>query len=203
MENRPLSVAACLIALAAFSGVLSAAEDGPSAEQEAAWAARLDKATALQADGKARQAEAERQHAERDAACFKKFLVNSCRADARKDYIAASRVGKNLENEGRAIELQVRKEQLSDRDARRAAAAPQREAELRQREAETGAARDEAAAKEAEIRGDKDRKAEAGVRRKAAEAERQRKKQAEHDARVAEKVREAERRAAEAAQTHP
>lgn len=203
MEHRPLSVAACLILLAAFSGPSAAVEDGPSAEQQAAWAARLDKAAALQADGKARQAEADRLHGEQDAACFKKFLVNGCRADARKAHIAAARIGKNLENEGRAIELQVRKEQLSDKDARREAAAPQREAELRQREAETGAARDEAAAREEATRTDKERKAEEGVRRKAADAERQHKKQAEHDARVADKVRKAERRAAEAAQTHP
>lgn len=199
MEHRSLSVAACLIALAAFSAPSSAAEDGPSAEQQADWEARLAKAAALQADGKARQVEAERRHDEQDLACYKKFLVNSCRDDARKAYRAASRAGKNQENEGKAIELQVRKEQLSDKDARRAAAVPERETQLREREAETAAARQAAAAKEATTLSEKERKAEEGSRRKAADAERLRKKQAEHEARLAEKKQKAERRAAETA----
>jgi colicin import membrane protein len=196
-------VAACLIALSAFGFAAQAAETGPSSEQAADWEARLEKAAALQAEGKTHQAEAERIYNEADTACFKKFLVNSCRADARKIYVAASRVGKNLENEGKAIERQVKKEQLSDKDARRAAEAPQRAADLELRRDETMAARDEAAAKEAATRTDKEKKAAEGVRRKAAEAEKLRKKQAEHDARVAEKMQKAQRKADQAAETHP
>lgn len=203
MENRSLSVAACLIALSAFGFAARAAETGPSPEQEADWEARLEKSAALQADGKARQAEADRIYNEADTACFKKFLVNACRADARKTYVAASRIGKNLENEGKAIERQVKKEQLSDKDARRAAEAPQRAADLELRRDETTTARDEAAAKEAATRADKEKKAAEGVRRKAAEAEKLQKKQAEHEARVAEKMQKAQRKADQAAETHP
>ncbi|RIX48404.1 MAG: hypothetical protein D3M94_05845 [Rhodocyclales bacterium GT-UBC] len=196
-------MAACLIALAAWCGAATAGEDGPSAEQQADWAARLDKAAALQADGKARQAEAERVFAAKDAECQHSFLVNACHSAANKEYIGASRIGKNLENEGKAIERQVKKEQLSDRDARRAAAAPQRLEELRQREAETSAERDEKAARAAATLADKERKAAEGAKRKAADAERLRKKQEEHDAKVAAKKAQAERRAAQAAERHP
>lgn len=203
MENRPLSVAACLIALAAFCGAATAAEDGPSPEQQADWDARLEKAAALQADGKARQAEAERIFAAKDAECQHKFLVNACHSDANKEYVGASRIGKNLENEGKAIERQVKKEQLSDKDARRAAAAPQRAEDMKLREGETAAERSEKDAKAAATLADKEKKAAEGIKRKAADAEKLRKKQEEHEAKVAAKKAQAERRAAQAAERQP
>lgn len=192
-----------LILLLALSFSVQAAEDGPSAELQADWASRLERAAELQAEGKARQAEAERLHAEKDAACFKKFLVNSCRAEARSEFIAASRAGKNIENEGMALERLVKKEQRADSDRRHSEAAPQREAELKQREAETTAERQAIAAEEAATRADKAKKAEEGARRKAAEAERQRQKQEEHAAKVAAQKEKAARKAAETSERMP
>lgn len=198
MENRSLSVAACLISLALLGGPAWAADQGPDSEQQAAWQLRLDKAAALSAEGRARQAEASRILEEKNAACRKKFLVNACLQENQEEYSAAARQGKLLENEGRAIERQVRKEQLSDSDVRRQAAAPQREAELQERQAEVAATREAAANKEATIRADQAKKAVEGEKRKAADAEKLHRKQAAHDARVAEQMRKAAQRASEA-----
>lgn len=203
MKFRPLSVLAPLFFGLTLGISAFAAEDGASAELQAEWASRLARAAELQREGKAQQASAERLYAEKDAACFGKFLVNACRAAARSEYVAAARLGKNLENKGKSAERQVRKEQLIERDGQRRAAAPQHEADLRLREAETGAARRAAAADEAQQRADKEMKAEAGGRRKAAEAEKLRRKQAEHDARVAAGKAKAERREAEAGSRMP
>lgn len=203
MENRPLSVAAQLILGLALSFSALAADDGAGAEQQADWESRLARAAELQSEGKARQATAEQSYAEKDAACFRKFLVNACRAEAHSAYVAASRVGKNLENKGKAVERQVKKEQLIDKDNQHRAAAPQHEADLQLREADTLAARQAAEADAAAQRADKLRKAEEGSRRKAAEAEKQRKKQLEHEARQAAAQEKAERRAAQAATRMP
>lgn len=198
MEYRPLFVAARLIALLAVGASALAADSEPSAEQQADWQRRLDRAAALKAEGKARQEAADKRFAEADAACDRKFLVNACRDKARTEHLPEAREARRLENEGKALEREVKKEQLSDRDQRRAAAAPQHEADLRAREAETAAERRASAADEAATRAHKAQQAAEGSQRKAAEAERQRKKQEDHAARVARKMRDAERRAAEA-----
>lgn len=191
MENRSLSFAVGLIAVALLSPPLSAAESGASAEQQADWNLRLEKAAALTAEGEARQQEAGRLLEEKNIACRKKFLVNACLKKNDEEYMAVARQARQMSNEGKAIELQVKKEQLSDRDLRRQAEMPQREAELRERQAETAANRQATAEREAAIRADKEKKAEEGAKRKAAEAEKLRQRQAAHDARVAEKMQKA------------
>lgn len=188
MENRSLSFAVGLIALALLNAPLSAAESGVSPEQQADWDLRLEKAAALTAEGQARQQEAGRILEEKNIACRKKFLVNACLKKNDEEYTAVARQARQMTNEGKAIELQVKKEQLSDRDLRRQAEIPQREAELRERQAETAANRQATTEREATIRADKEKKAEEGAKRKAAEAEKLRQRQAAHDARVAEKM---------------
>ena len=128
-----------LIALLAISFSALADESGPTLAQQADWQARLDKAEALKADAQARQLAADQTLQEQHAACFKKFLVYSCQSDAHKAHLAAQKEARLLENEGKALERAVKKEQLSDKDQRRSEAAPQRAADLQQRQAETSA----------------------------------------------------------------
>ena len=194
MEHRPLSVAARLIALLLLSASAFAAESEPTPEQQADWQLRLDKAAAIQADAKERQDAADKVLEQKTAACFKKFLVDACREDARKEHVVASHEASRLQNEGKDMERAVKKEQREDKDRRHAEAAPERAEELAARQAETAASRQAAADKEAKTRADKAQQAEAGAKRKAAEEEQQRKKREEHDARIAAKKAEAERR---------
>lgn len=199
MENRSLSVVARLIVLFAISCSVLAADGESSPEQQADWQQRLDSAAAHQAEARSRQSEADRALERKEADCLKKFQVNACLSDARTEHRMTSREAKRLENEGKAQEREVKKEQLADQDKRRAEAAQQRAADLRVRESETAAARQAGAAEEAATRADKAAKAEEGARRKTAEAEKQRKKRADHEARVAEKMRKANRSANDAA----
>lgn len=198
MKHRPLSVTVRLIALLAFSFSALAGESGPSPEQSADWQQRLDRAAALLADGKAQRAIADKTLEERNAACFKKFLVNACQRDARRDHIIAAKEARRLETEGKAMERAVKKEQRLDKDRRAAEAVPIRETELKAREAKVGAERATAAEREMATRAEKAKKAEEGSKRQAADAEKYRKKQEAHDARVAAKMKEAARRSAEA-----
>ena len=197
MENRPLSVAAQLIALLVlgFSALATAA--GPSPVQEADWKHRLEKATALQAEGRKRLSAADKVLAKQEAECNDKFRVNDCREEARAEYRPLAREARAMDSEGKALEREVRREQLADRDKRLADEAGQREADLKAREAETAAARQAAQDKESVTRADKTRQAREGARRKAAEAEKSRAKRERHEARNAKKMRAAERRMAQ------
>ena len=199
MTIRLFSLNIWLITCLLVAGPLAAAENQAPAELQADWDKRMIQASELQREGSQRQAEAEKLYEQSQRDCQKKFLVNSCLGDARKVYTKSHNEARLLENEGKAIERQIKKEQLSDSDLRRAAQAPQREADLQVRETETSALRkvsaDEQAAQEAE----KARKAAEGSKRKAADAERLAKKQAEHEAKVTAKKEKAARRAAEEA----
>lgn len=199
MENRSLSVVAGLIALWALPLAVLAAEVVASPEQQAAWQQRQDKADALQAEGKARQAEADRLYQQESEACPKKLLVTDCLNQARKAHLVTTRQARQLELEGKNMAREVKAEQVAERQRQQAAAAPQRAAELQARQAATTAARQAAEDKAAATRADKAEKAIEGERRKAAAAEKQRRKQAEHQARVAAKMEKAERRKAKAA----
>ena len=193
--SRAIVSAACLLGIGLVSSV-AAADQGPTAAQQADWAQRLARATALQQEGAERRAAAEKRLEEQTAACFKKFLVNRCRDNARSEFSEENLSARRVQNEGKAIERQVKKEQLSARDLQAAAEMPEREAELQAREAETTAARQATAADEEAKRADKARKAEEGAQRKAEEAERLRKKQADHEAHVAQQTEKANAKAA-------
>lgn len=196
MEYRSLSLAASLI-LCLLAGGALAEESGPSPEQQADWQQRLDKSAAMLAEAREREKAADNLLKQKDKACYERIFVNSCRSDARDEHIAATREIRRLENEGKAIERQVKKEQLADKDKRRADAAPEKAAELEQRKVETAAERQAAEEKEAATLADKERKAAEGAKRKAAEAEKHRKKVEEHEAKVAAQKAKAEKRAAE------
>lgn len=192
----------CFLGLGLLSS-LAIAEGGPTAAQQADWEQRLARAAELQQQGAEGRAAAEKLLDEQTEACYKKFLVNRCRATAHDEYVEANRIARRIQNEGKAIERQVKKEQLSARDLKAAAEMPEREAELRAREAETTAARNAAAADEEATRIAKARKAEEGAKRKAEEAERLQKKQADHEARVAEQKAKADAKAAREAPPKP
>lgn len=199
MEHRPLSLAARLIVLLVVSFSVLAADSGPSPEQEADWQQRLDRGAALQAEAKERKAEADTILETKNAECRKKFLVNSCLEDAKREHVVATREASRLENQGKAMQREVKKEQLSDKDKRRAEAASERDAEMALRKSEVAAERQTAEEQAAADKAAKDKRAAEGASRKAAEAEKHRRKVEEHDARVAAKKQEAEQRAAGAA----
>lgn len=199
MEHRPLSLAARLIVLLVVSFSALAADSGPSPEQEADWQQRLDRGAALQAEAKERKAEADTILETKNAECRKKFLVNSCLEDAKREHVVATREASRLENQGKAMQREVKKEQLSDKDKRRAEAAPERDAEMALRKSEVAAERQTAEEQAAANKAAKEKKAAEGASRKAAEAEKHRRKVEEHEARVAAKKQEAEQRAAGAA----
>jgi colicin import membrane protein len=192
MENRPLSLAACLIFLALPAIAALAAEEVGSAAQRADWAQRLQKAQALTAEGQAREAAAAKVREAKDGECPKRFQVNACLGDNQDEYNRIAHQAKHLETEGQAIEREVRKEQLKAKDVRHDVESARREAELPGREAETSAARQAAQTREASMRADKEIKAEAGRQRKAADEEKLRQRQAAHAARVAEKMQKAQ-----------
>jgi colicin import membrane protein len=199
MENRSLSVVAGLIVLLALPCAALAAESGVDAELQAAWQERLDRAAAMQAESAARQAAAEKLLEEKYTVCAKKFLVNDCRNAAYKEYLKTTHETRRAENEGKALEREVKKEQVREREKQRAEEAPSRDTSLRLRQAETATARQATDEKIAASRASKAAKAAKGEQRKAADAAKYQKRQADHDARVAKKMRQAEQRAAEAA----
>ena len=198
MEKKSPALLILLLTLGLIALPVSAADTAVLAELQADWDKRQAQALVLQRDGSARLAEAEKRYDEAANACQKKFLVNDCLIEAKKLYTRSHTDAKRLENEGKAIERQIKKEQLSDRDQHRAAETPQREADLQARALETAEQRKEATDQQAAKEADQARKAEEGVRRKAADAERLAKKQAQHEANLAKHKEKAARRAAEA-----
>ena len=199
MENRSLPVAAGLIALLFMPLAALAADAGASDERQAGWPARLDRGAAMRAQSEALQAEADELLARKNTECATQFFINDCRNAAAREHLKTTREARRLENDGKALEREVKREQLSGRNKQRAEEAPRRAADLELRQAESVAGRQEAEDRIAARTAEKAAKAAEGEKRKIAEAEKQRKKQADHDARVAKKMREAEQRAAQAA----
>jgi colicin import membrane protein len=204
MENRSLSFIAALV-LAAGCTLPSAAawarsEDGakPTPEQRADWDRRLEEAKRMQEEGGARKSEAMQAFEARKKECFKKFRVTGCQEEARQQYLQAAREARHVENDGKEMERRVRKEELADKDARRLAREPDREADLRAREAETRAEREHSESSRTEKLAEKDELARAGAERRAAAEERQRRKQEAHEKKLAERMAKARQREAEA-----
>ncbi len=199
MENRSPSVVAGLIALLLLPLAALAADSGVDPEQQAAWQERLDKAAAIQAESKARQAEAEKLLEEKNTLCAKKFLVNDCRKAAHREYLKSTSENRRQESEGKAQERAVKKEQFAAREKKRAEDTLHRDASARSHQVESIQDRQATEQKIAATRAEKAVKAAEGERRKAADAAKHQKKLADHEARVAEKMRDAEQRAADAA----
>ncbi|PKO37466.1 MAG: hypothetical protein CVU33_13100 [Betaproteobacteria bacterium HGW-Betaproteobacteria-6] len=200
MENRSLPVVAGLIALLIAPFAASAADGAANADQQAAWQMRLDKASALQAEGRARQEAADKVLAGKNAECATTFFINDCRNAAAREHLETTRQSRRLENEGKAMVREVKQEQARERARLSAEEAPKRAAALELRQAESMNARRAAEERVAATQAAKAAKAAEGEKRKAAQAEKLRKKQVEHAARVARKKREAEQRAAQAAE---
>ena len=187
-----------LLFLALAGAPLGAAEQLVSKERLADWEKRQAQSALLQREGASAKADADAVFEQAEIECYKKFLVNSCLIDARRVYNQSRTAAVRLENEGKAIERQIKKEQLSERDQQRVAEGAQRAAELLDRETETTAQRQLAAEEQARLEADKAKKANEGVKRKAKDAERLAKKQAQHEARLDAAGEKAERRAAQA-----
>lgn len=200
MENRSISMVAGLILLLALPFAALAAEGAANPEQEAAWQERLDKAAAMQAESKARQAEADELLDQEYAKCATKFLINDCRNVADREHLKTTQQTRRLEIDGKALEREVKKEQAAEREKQRGEDASRHAADLELRQTETMNARHAAEEKAEATRASKAVKAAEGEKRRAAEAEKIRKKQADHDALVAKKKLEAEQRAAKAAE---
>lgn len=198
MENRSPSVVAGLI-VGLLLPLAAVADPGADAARQADWDARLGKAAALVAESKSIKDAARQTLEEKTPACSQKFLVNACRDELRRDYLKAGHEAQRLESEGKAIEREVKKEQIAEREKRKVVEAPQREADLQAREADTEAARQAAQAKIEATEADKAKKAAEGEKRKAADAERLRQKQEAHERKVAGKMREAAQRAEDGA----
>jgi len=197
MQKHPSSLTHWLILPAFLASTASLADDGAAAERQADWNHRLEQAAALKQMSADQQVAAKVLLEQNSAGCYKKFLVNSCLSDERKAYRQSYNDAARLESEGKAIERQVKKEQLNDADQRRLASARQQEDELQARATEVKAERQRIADEQAATLADKAKKAEEGAQRKAADAERLAQKRADHEARVAAKKESAARRAAE------
>lgn len=202
MENRSLSVVAGLIAGFLLSAAVAAAanESGPSEEQQADWTRRMDHAKALQRQAEAQKSEATAAFEARKKECFRKFRVNACQDEAKQEYVKITAEARRMDNEGKALERQIKKEQLADKDARRIEEAPQKEADLKAREARTQVEREQGEAARAGKLEKKERQLEEGAAKAAANEERLRKKREQHERNVAEKLEKAKRREAETAQ---
>lgn len=190
MENRPLSVAALLIAASACCGGVLAADE-PDPAQLADWERRNRKAAELIEEARQMHQEAKRLYAGKSLACHQKFQVNACLSEAHREQSKQIAEARRVENQGKALEREVKKEQQADRDARYLADADQRAADLRKRQAETSTARQQAEEHEASMRATKEKEAVEGAKRQAANAERIARKQAEHAARVERKKADA------------
>lgn len=181
MEYR----SAALAALLTLAGSTLYAAEGADVQRDS-WETRLERAAALQTEGKARRDAADRLYAEEDKACYSKILVNRCRDEARKRHVSENREGKRLESEGKAIELQVKKEQREAGERQAEREAPLKAADRAARGADYAAEQQRTEAERAAHQADKAQRAEEGVRRRAEQDAKIREKQAAHAARQAE-----------------
>lgn len=159
------------------------------------WASRLERAKSLQAQGLERKKEAKDQFAGAKKACFARFRVTDCQHAAKQDYVHAMGEARKIENEGLALERQVKSEQRAQHQQKMADDAPQRAESLRLRQERVQAEQEAARAEQAARREGKARQAEEGERRHRANAQRLQEKRQKHADRVAEKMAKARRRA--------
>lgn len=170
---------------------VQAADD---AAQRSDWETRLAAAKEKQSRGNQMKQAAKKTFDAEQKACFKRFRVTDCQQESRLQYNQALKAARAQVNEGEAEERQVRKEQRDDKDARYAAEAPQRAAELKAREARVSSERSATETQQAQRLADKEAQARAGAQRRARDAERQRKKQEAHERKVQERLEEAARK---------
>ena len=184
----------------------------PSAAQPAAGSTvsapqTLEQANAQRLQAKQMQDSAEKNLVAEQAACYKKFLVNSCLEDAKKRHTQALIDARNIDIPARDFQREAKRAEVTAKDAERAANAPVRAAE--QKEQASSYRADEAAKatdRERKKAAKAQQAAEGRQKRAAEEARRQEKqeKRAKKDAeRAARKAHEEEKAAAKAAASVP
>lgn len=148
-----------LTALATAAEPQSAASSTPAAapSPEMRTAARAhagelrEQATKMKRDADAR-------HKETQNACYRKFLVNDCLDQAKRDLRAKQVEARKLESEAREIERSLQRVEVGEREAKRLADAPRREAEKQREAAAARAEQEETRLKLEERRAEKARK---------------------------------------------
>ena len=152
----------------------------------------LEEAKALRARAAALKTEAERRYAADQAACYKKFLVNSCLEDVREPYTQSLIEARDLDKVGRDVEREAHRKEVEAKETARAVQAPQREAE-QQTQAEQFRAEEAKKTAERERRmAEKEKQAAEGRKRVAAE-------QKAHNEKMARRAKEDAERAAKKA----
>lgn len=192
--RKPAPVVAALVLCGACFVPLAPALAEPVPVAPEAREAQLQEASSLQARAREQQGAADRQLADEQQACYGKFLVNACLAEARKRHVAASHEAQRLENRGKSLEREIRLLERDEREQARVTQAQQRTEMLQDRAAEKAAAEDAFSERRQQQLDDKARRAEEGERRHAEAAARVARKQAEREARLKEKAEAAERR---------
>ena len=91
----------------------------------------LEQAEAQRQRAETLRQSAEKRHAEEQAACYRKFLVNSCLDDAKKRYTDAMIEARQLDLPAREFQREAKRQEVEAEKAAREAERPAREAEQR------------------------------------------------------------------------
>lgn len=162
----------------------------------------LEQAAAQRARASQMVDEADKRYADEEAACYKKFLVNDCLADARKRQTDTVIESRKLDAPAREFEREAKRAEVEAKEAKRAAERPLRDADQKE-QAETYRADEAAKAAEREKKIEAKALKAAEGRKKAEEEQAKRlakqQKRAKKDAeRAAKKAEEAAKAAAPA-----
>ena len=197
--SRPLHRRLALLALAAFALAPPAHASPPAPHQMGDGDAQRARASEM-------RNQAEKTLAAEQAACYQKFLVNSCLEDAKKKYtntvIEARQLdqpARDFQREHKRAEVEAKEKQRASDNAQRAIDQQQQATDYRNKEAERAAERERKKAAKAE-------KAAAGrAKRAEEEAQRQKKNEerARRDAQRAERKAQREAKEAAAAKSPP
>ena len=197
--SRPLLRRLAHLALAAFA-LAPLAHAAPPALRT------LEEADAQRARASEMRNQAEKTLTAEQAACYQKFLVNSCLEDAKKKYtntvIEARQLdqpARDFQREHKRAEVEAKEKQRASDNAQRAIDQQQQATDYRNKEAERAAERERKKAAKAE-------KAAAGrAKRAEEEAQRQKKNEerARRDAQRAERKAQREAKEAAAAKSPP
>ena len=173
-----------------------AAEPTPAVPQPTT----LDEAAAQRKEAERMRAAAESRFNEEQAACYKKFLVNDCLADAKKRRTRSLIEARNLEAPARDFEREAHRAEVERKEAQRAVELPQREQD-QQAQGEAYRAEEAAKATEREKKlADKEAQAAKGRQKSAEEAAKRQEKLAKREKMLAEKAAKREKEAAKAAE---
>jgi hypothetical protein len=105
---------------------------GALAQAQTAVPQNLEQADAQREQAKQMKADADKRYESEQAACYKKFLVNDCLADAKKRHTESLIAARKLDQPAREFQREEKRKEAAAQDAQRAAEAPQREAEQRE-----------------------------------------------------------------------